>query len=80
MKSIKGQVVSLKNVQTAIIKVERMWRHPLYKKAVKRSKRYACHVEPQMYNELKLGDIVSISTSRPLSASKHFKVVNIVKE
>ncbi|MBD3249981.1 MAG: 30S ribosomal protein S17 [Candidatus Pacebacteria bacterium] len=77
MKTLTGIVVSLKNDKTASVLVTRRWQHPLYKKYVKRSKKYACH-----YQDLKLeeGDRVKIEECRPISKTKHFKVVSKVEQ
>ncbi len=54
--------------------VTRRWQHPLYKKYVKRTKNYACHVEAGL--KLEEGDVVAIQECRPLSKTKKFKVLN----
>lgn len=73
MRTIIGEVVSLKNAQTAQVLVTRQWQHPLYKKSVKRSRKYACHVVDL---ELAVGDKVEIAECAPVSATKRFKVVS----
>ncbi len=73
MRTIIGKVVSLKTPQTAQVLVTRQWQHPLYKKSVKRSKKYACHVSEL---ELAMGDKVEIAECAPISATKRFKVVS----
>lgn len=70
-----GEVTALKREKTATVSVSRMWQHPLYKKSVKRSKKYACHYEGI---ELNLGDNVEIQESRPISKTKHFVVTKKV--
>ncbi len=77
MKTLKGIVTSLKNDKTATVIVSRRWKHPLYKKYVKRNKKYMCHVEKL---ELELGDKVLIQACRPLSKTKHFKVIKLVNQ
>lgn len=72
MKTFTGTITSLKAVNTARVKVERSWQHPLYKKYVKRSKNYACHYENL---ELQEGDRVMIAECRPISKTKNFKVI-----
>ena len=72
MKSLTGKVVSLKNQQTAVVEVENHFQHPLYKKYLTRTKKYACQVEAGM--KLSLGQEVEIVSCRPLSKTKHFKV------
>lgn len=72
MKAIQGTVVSVKTPNTVKVSVARQWQHPLYKKSVKRTKNYACHYENL---ELQEGDLVSIEACRPMSRTKHFRVV-----
>jgi small subunit ribosomal protein S17 len=55
-----------------IVRVERRFMHPLYKKYITRSKRYAAHDED---NRCKIGDQVSIRECRPISRRKRFEVV-----
>ncbi len=76
MITLQGKVVSLKSAKTATVLVEGQWMHPLYKKYVKRSKKYSCHVEGL---ELELGDEVIIGETRPISKTKRFKVVEKVE-
>jgi len=71
MKTFQGIVSSLKNQKTAIVLVETKWRHPLYKKFVKSSKKYACHVDDL---KLELGDNVIIQECRSVSKTKKYKV------
>jgi small subunit ribosomal protein S17 len=73
MKTMTGTVKSAKSLNAAIVTVTRRWQHPLYKKFVKKMKSYACHVEKGM--EVQEGDTVTIAECRPLSKTKHFKVV-----
>ncbi len=77
MKTFTGTVVSLANEKTASVKVERNWKHPLYQKIVKRSKKYPCHVENL---ELEIGNTVVIQECRPVSKTKHFKVVEVLSQ
>lgn len=71
-KIFKGEVVSTKMEKTVVVRVERVFRHPLYKKTIRRHKRYKAHNE--RFN-LKEGDKVVIKETRPLSKEKHFIVV-----
>ena len=77
MKTLQGTITSLKNEKTATVTVTRSWQHPLYKKYVTRTKKYACHYENM---ELKLGEKVVIKESKPISKTKRFVVVEKVKE
>ena len=70
---LQGTVVSDKNDKTVVVLVERRFTHPLFKKTVRRSKRYKAHDET---NQVKVGDIVSIEESRPISKDKSWVVVS----
>jgi small subunit ribosomal protein S17 len=69
---LQGVVVSDSCDKTVIVRVERRVMHPLYKKFVSRSKKYAAHDEENRY---RAGDAVRIEESRPLSKRKHWIVV-----
>ena len=70
---MQGVVVSDKMDKTVVVNVERKFPHPLYKKYIKRSKRYHAHDEN---NTHKVGDTVSIQECRPLSKTKRWEVVS----
>ena len=70
-----GMVVSDKPDKTVAVSVETLVRHPLYKKRVRRSKRFMVHDER---NEARVGDTVRIIETRPLSARKRWRLANIV--
>ena len=72
-----GKVVSAKNDKTITVLVETYMKHPLYGKRVKHSKKYAAHDEK---NIAKKGDLVRIAETRPLSKTKHFRLVEIVEK
>lgn len=69
---MRGTVVSDKSDKTVIVRVERRFMHPLYKKYITRSKRYAAHDED---NRCKVGDQVRIRECRPISKRKRFEVM-----
>ncbi|MDP3983093.1 MAG: 30S ribosomal protein S17 [bacterium] len=75
-KRLTGEVVSIKGSMTVVVDVERKFAHPLYKKIIKRNKRYIVHNE--LY-ELNLGDQVTIEETRPISKTKRFKVVSKIE-
>lgn len=75
MKTFEGKVLSLKMQKTAIVEVTVGKKHPLYKKVLKREKRYKVDTEGFT---LKEGDSVLISQTRPISKDKHFKISKIV--
>jgi small subunit ribosomal protein S17 len=69
---LQGTVVSDKNDKTVVVRVDRQVMHPLYKKYIRRSKRYAAHDEA---NSLKIGDVCRIVECRPLSRTKRWQVL-----
>ena len=72
-----GRVVSSTNDKTITVLVETYRNHPLYKKRVKYSKKYAAHDEA---NIAKVGDTVRIVATRPLSKTKRYELVEVTKE
>lgn len=76
-KILKGTVISDKMDKTVVVSVERVFQHPLYKKTIKSRKKYYAHDEE---NKCKVGDVVEIIESRPISKTKRWKVLRIVKE
>ncbi len=69
---LQGIVVSDACNKTVIVRVERRVMHPVYKKYVSRSKKYAAHDEDNRY---RAGDSVRIEESRPISKRKHWVVI-----
>ena len=76
-RELVGKVVSDANDKTVTVLVETYKNDSLYGKRVKYSKKYAAHDEK---NEAKKGDTVRITETRPLSKTKHFRVVEIVEK
>ena len=72
-----GKVVSDKMDKTIVVAVETYKKHPLYGKRIKYTKKFKAHDEQ---NEAKIGDIVRIMETRPLSKDKRFRLVRIVEE
>ncbi len=72
-----GTVVSSKMDKTAVVLVERLVEHPLYGKTVKSSRKYHAHDEQNQCSE---GDLVRMMETRPLSKTKCWRVVEIVKK
>ena len=68
---LQGVVVSDKNDKTIVVQVERRYTHPLLKKTVRRTKKYHAHDEQ---NTFKVGDLVSIEETRPISKNKRWVV------
>ena len=69
---MQGRVVSDKRNQTVTVLVERRVTHPIYKKIIKRSKRYHAHDEA---NSAKIGDVVRIRECRPISKTKTWEIL-----
>ncbi|MBM7544331.1 30S ribosomal protein S17 [Periweissella beninensis] len=76
-KVYQGRVVSDKMDKTITVAIETYKNHPIYGKRVKYTKKYKAHDEN---NQAKTGDIVKIMETRPLSATKRFRLVEIVEE
>ena len=76
-RTVQGVVVSAKNDKTIVVLVETHKRHAKYGKRVKYGKKYYAHDEN---NEAKNGDTVTIMETRPLSATKRFRLVSIDKK
>ena len=72
-----GLVTSNKNDKTITVMVERKLRHPIYGKFVKRNKKFHAHDEN---NVCGIGDLVRIVESRPLSATKRWRLVEVVQK
>ena len=75
--SMIGEVISDKMEKTVIVQVTRKIPHPVYKKYVKRFKKYQVHVETV---QPKIGDMVKISSMRPMSKNKRWRLSEIVRE
>jgi small subunit ribosomal protein S17 len=73
---MQGRVVSAANEKSIIVEVETRKQHPLFKKMVKRSKRFMAHDEG---NECRVGDTVRIMETRPLSKNKRWRLIEIVE-
>jgi small subunit ribosomal protein S17 len=71
-----GEVVSDKMDKTIVVLVERQFKHPLYKKIIRRHKKYKAHDEN---NECKMGDVVQIKESKPISKDKRWTLNSILK-
>ena len=71
-----GIVVSDKMDKTIVVRVERQFKHPLYKKIVRKHKKFKAHDEN---NECKVGDVVQIQESRPLSHDKRWILKKIIE-
>jgi len=69
---LQGVVVSDKQDKTVVVKVERRFTHPLLKKTVRRSKNYHAHDESKQF---KVGDVVSIEETKPISKLKRWIVL-----
>jgi len=77
MKTVTGTVVSDKMDKTITVREERMVKHPLYGKYVRRATVYKAHDET---NTAELGDRVEILSTRPISKSKHWRLLRVVRK
>ncbi len=69
---LQGTVISDAMDKTVVVRVDRRFQHPVYKKFIKRSKKFAAHDEA---NACKIGDAVRIRECRPKSKSKRWEVI-----
>lgn len=76
MKKLIATVISAKMEQSAVVMVETSWKHPLYSKMVRRSKKYL------VQNDIKAvsGETVEIQETKPLSARKRFAITKVIKK
>ena len=77
IRTIQGKVVSNKTDKTITVLVERQVKHPLYGKFMRRSTKLHAHDELNVCNE---GDIVTITSSRPISKTKTWRLVDVVSK
>lgn len=72
-----GKVVSDKMDKTIVVSIERLVQHPLYKKSIKKTVKFKAHDEN---NESRIGDIVEVMETRPLSKDKRWRVTQIIEK
>ena len=72
-----GTVVSDKMDKTVVVAVESHYKHPLYKKILKKIKKFKVH-DPE--GSCKLGDVVKVSEIRPVSKTKRWRVVKVIRK
>jgi small subunit ribosomal protein S17 len=75
-RQLEGEVVSNKMQKTIVVKVVRTFKHPLLGKIVRKSKNYKVHDEQ---NVARVGDVVRISETRPMSKTKHMILADVVR-
>ncbi len=76
-KNRQGKVTSDRMEKTIVVEVIRKFRHPLYKKVVKENESFYAHDEK---NEAKIGDLVEIMETRPLSKTKRWRFVSVLRK
>ncbi|WP_341326279.1 30S ribosomal protein S17 [Methylotuvimicrobium sp. KM2] len=76
LRTLSGRVISNKMDKSITVLVERFVKHPVYGKYIKRSTKLMAHDEQNQCNE---GDIVSITSCRPMSKNKTFRLVEVVE-
>lgn len=75
-KVLRGRVASDKMNKSVVVSIERLVKHPLYGKRIKRTSRYTAHDET---NECREGDLVEIMETRPLSKTKRWRVIRVIE-
>ena len=76
-RQVIGTIVSNKMDRTVLVQVERLVKHPLYKKYIRRRNKYMAHDQD---NACSIGDRVMITESRPLSKTKRWRVSQIIEK
>jgi small subunit ribosomal protein S17 len=76
-RTVVGKVVSNKMDKTIVVLVERKIKHPLYGKFIRRSSKMHAHDDKNM---CKVGDLVKIAGSRPLSKTKHWILIEVIEQ
>jgi small subunit ribosomal protein S17 len=76
LKTKTGQVVSDKMEKTIVVAVETLVEHPLYKKRMRRTKKFQAHDET---NQARVGDVVRIGETRPISKHKSWRLLDIIR-
>ena len=77
VKTKTGQVVSDKMEKTIVVAVENLVEHPLYKKRIRRTKKFQAHDEE---GEAHIGDVVRIAETRPMSKQKTWRLVEVLRK
>lgn len=75
-KTLEGKIITIKTPKTAIVLVERKFRHPIYQKVIKKSKKFKAHYENI---KIEIGDIAVIKETRPMSKDKSFEIIKSSK-
>ncbi|HEY4485950.1 MAG TPA: 30S ribosomal protein S17 [Nitrospiria bacterium] len=76
-RTLVAEVISHRMNKTAVVRIERIFLHPTYKKVVRRLTKLKVHDE---LNECRVGDTVRILESRPISKEKHWRVIEIIQK
>ncbi len=76
MRKLKGIIVSNKMTKTVVVRVDSLKKHPKYKKYYRTSRKFKAHVES---GEYRVGDVVLLQETRPISKDKRWRVIELVK-
>jgi small subunit ribosomal protein S17 len=76
LRIVTGKVISDKMDKSITVKVERLVKHPVYGKYIRRSTKYMAHDES---NKAKQGDVVSIASCKPISKNKTFNLISVLE-
>ena len=77
MRTLQGTIVSQRMQKTVVVRVERLVRHPLYAKFHRASRRYHAHADDAA--GYRVGDVVRMVETRPLSKKKRWRVVGVIR-
>ena len=80
MRTLSGKIISIKMNQTVVVLTERLVKHPIYHKQQRRSKKYHAHTELKLGVKLGVGDEVKIGETKPISKTKTWKVIELIKK
>lgn len=76
-KTFDGTIISIKMTKTATVKITRKFPHPLYKKLIKRDRKISADTGTFA---VKVGDRVTITETKPISKTKHFKILEVIRD
>lgn len=76
MRKLKGTIVSTKTQKTAVVRIDRLKKHPKYQRYYRASTKLKAHDATGQYN---VGDVVVVQETRPMSKDKRWRVVGLVK-
>ncbi|MBI4132038.1 MAG: 30S ribosomal protein S17 [Candidatus Sungbacteria bacterium] len=81
MRTLQGTIVSNRMQKTVVVRVDRLQRHPKYRKYYRISRKFKAHVDPVQSGTAahRIGDVVRITETRPLSKDKRWRVLDVIR-